>query len=872
MSDLSLPTLQAVLPALAPEALCVTATRRQMHELLRVQAQSEQALGKTVWKTAQVVPWEAYLKQVWSSVSQDTRALLDDATALRLWRSLISDSDSGSTLLDQRQTAQAAYRSYQLACQWQIPMESMRPQTPEEAAFKDWASRYQTLLADKGFIDNAQLSGLLLDQPIDVKRPLFVHGLGDAPPASRALMQHWSRLGQPVHTVQAPPIGITPRTKPVRSPEDELQACAAWVLARISLQPDARLVIQWPRLKDQAPALLRRLDDLLYPLSLRPGAPPERPYALASSMALSEFGVVHCALQLLELARSHVPLSRLSHVLRSPYLSGDETASGERAKLDVRLRADYQHEWHGEQLLHALKSGLMKPLQPLTPLLESLRTPTLLSLEAWASLFGRALNDAGWPGSRRLQSDEYQTVEKFKSALAELALRSRVLPALTLEQALDELLEVTRGIEFQPEAGNASVLFMDGPTNLGYPVEGLWVAGLDTTRFPASLQPDPFLPLQAQRDAGLPGASPVDGGKQAQRLLQDWQSWAGELVLSVAAFDGKAEQRPSPLLNGLEELPPQPVPSRYASLIRSLSSREPSPNDALPALLPGAPITGGSAALEDQAACAFRAALRGRFGVRELGDPGPGIAATLRGKLAHAALAHLWKDLKNSDTLNALNSTEQDDAVRLAIEAAKRELKDSLPVGRLADLEYQWLQRVIKRSLTVDSQRPAFTVIAIEQAMEFDFEGHALRIKIDRLDELSTGERVLIDYKTGRTVSQRWFEEPLRDVQLPLYAAHLSHTPQALVHAHLPVSCDPYKGRAEALGLTPGLTLTEIPYDDTIAAWRRQTQQLANDFIQGRAEVAPQPDACRYCSHAIVCRVVSDPAEASSAGEGNVHD
>ena len=37
-------------------------------------------------------------------------------------------------------------------------------------------------------------------------------------------------------------------------------------------------------------------------------------------------------------------------------------------------------------------------------------------------------------------------------------------------------------------------------------------------------------------------------------MLDDWRSWSGELVLSVAASSGGSEQRPSPLLRGVGTL------------------------------------------------------------------------------------------------------------------------------------------------------------------------------------------------------------------------------------------------------------------------------------------------------------------------------
>jgi exodeoxyribonuclease-5 len=91
---------------------------------------------------------------------------------------------------------------------------------------------------------------------------------------------------------------------------------------------------------------------------------------------------------------------------------------------------------------------------------------------------------------------------------------------------------------------------------------------------------------------------------------------------------------------------------------------------------------------------------------------------------------------------------------------------------RLAVLEGQLLERVLFEWLHIEDGRSEFRVTGCEVEHRLDLEGIALRLVIDRIDQLSDGRQVIIDYKSGNTVGvASWADERLREPQLPLYAA-----------------------------------------------------------------------------------------------------
>ena len=65
--------------------------------------------------------------------------------------------------------------------------------------------------------------------------------------------------------------------------------------------------------------------------------------------------------------------------------------------------------------------------------------------------------------------------------------------------------------------------------------------------------------------------------------------------------------------------------------------------------------------------------------------------------------------------------------------------------------------------------RPSFTVDALEQPVEFEREGVRWTFRIDRIDTLAAGGRVVIDYKTGEVSTSKIYGVPLESPQLALY-------------------------------------------------------------------------------------------------------
>ena len=166
---------------------------------------------------------------------------------------------------------------------------------------------------------------------------------------------------------------------------------------------------------------------------------------------------------------------------------------------------------------------------------------------------------------------------------------------------------------------------------------------------------------------------------------------------------------------------------------------------------------------------------------------------------------------------------------------------------------------VLRKWLDIERQREPFAVEQREHAAQVRLAGLTFGVRIDRIDRLADGARVLIDYKTGLAAAD-WRGERPDNPQLPIYA--LLH-PEALAavaygrvnaaecsfvaEAERPAIFKPRGQRSPLEGMTSLAALIQV--------WSRRIEGLAAEFAAGWAAVAPTMRACKTCRLHGLCRV-----------------
>jgi RecB family exonuclease len=171
--------------------------------------------------------------------------------------------------------------------------------------------------------------------------------------------------------------------------------------------------------------------------------------------------------------------------------------------------------------------------------------------------------------------------------------------------------------------------------------------------------------------------------------------------------------------------------------------------------------------------------------------------------------------------------------------------------------------------LQLEKDREAFEGIGFEQEILPEIEGQTIRLIIDRVDRLASGQEIIIDYKTGKVDPKKWFGNRPEEPQLPLYATSAQNTPAAVAFGIIRDDGCLFKGVVRQSGLLPGLPKSdktnryladagnELP--QTIAGWRQVLNRLMADFMAGEAAIDPKLGlaTCQksYCKLQSLCRI-----------------
>ena len=152
-------------------------------------------------------------------------------------------------------------------------------------------------------------------------------------------------------------------------------------------------------------------------------------------------------------------------------------------------------------------------------------------------------------------------------------------------------------------------------------------------------------------------------------------------------------------------------------------------------------------------------------------------------------------------------------------------------------------------------------------------------LRLDRLDRLIDDTLLVIDYKSGNVSPSAWETPRPEDVQLPLYAGFALNADEVLgglAFAKVRPGMLEFAGRigdaAGTLfnGLKGASPLVKNPFTaEQLLDWRDCIQQLAQDFIAGRAEVNPReaPKTCECCGLQTLCRIQDSLPQFASEDE-----
>jgi len=851
---------------------------------------ARQAEGRTAWATPAIFSWEAWIRERWLERSRMGVMLLNPLQEQTLWERVIGKSQTGQGLLHATQLAAAAQQAYRLLASF--APEALRPAARsgwagDAATFSGWMTDFDARCRGEAVISPSRIALDLVDVLVEEARhdrpALLLVGFDRLTRAQRSVLNTWGKW----ETEEADEMAVPPATGQFLSSRDaaaEMAACVAWLRGKLAEDPKARLMVVTPGLRERRGELERALLNA----ADEQGKPLEFEFSLG--VPLGRLGASRAALMLLRWLDAPLSEAELDWLLTSGHsaMSRDEEIALAQAMRGLRQLGLERPEWPLDVFLDTRQadktaSGRIKVEVPgswavrMQAARDQLRKTALRqSPMEWARIASLLLEGMGWPGFRPQASVEFQARKRWEAVLescASLGFDGSMMQWAEFVSALGEAVAQTI---FAAESTDARVQVTEPLESAGQLADGIWFLGAHEENWPGRGSPHPLLPIGLQRDAEMPHASPQADWTLAEEATRRLLNSADEVVFSFPRQAGEGELRPSRLVvQRLGE--PQMLAELKAAAHPAWSEVF---DDWSQVPFVHARLGGGASTLARQSLCPFQAFATARLGAEDWAAAETGLNALQRGKLLHEVLHRVWGGVAKggiSTSAELAAITDLRAFVAGIVSAVMQESFDPergkivanrdfvrFP-ARFLSLEAERLTRLVVEWLGYERARLPFRVESTEVAREVTVAGVTMRVRLDRVDELPSGSKLIVDYKSSDVGPAAWRGDRPDDVQLPLYATYtVLDDLEGLVFARIRPADVAFSGRVrEAKGsLRPDLSnggslVKDALTDEQLTEWRSLIERLGEDFVAGRAAADPkdQVKTCGRCHLHAVCRI-----------------
>ena len=894
--------IKPIIEAVKEGALVLTVNTR-LGVYLRSSFDSEMLnQKKEAWATPEILKLESWLERLWAG-SEDARQLLTPERSKALWERVVTSDRifSGTKLLFTDGVVSDSYFAYTLANRYLINLSGPSIYlTPEASALKRWQRVYSDELKLLRAVDPPSLwkeaERIISSGEVPIAEKVVFSGFDRVTPANEKLVAALKSSG--VEVTYWPD---EPKDKPSLSDLDCLsgrvdlrkmadereEVTMAARFARAVAAEDKSVAILAPDLGRYS-----ALIESEFRAELEPGGvltdrllDVPRAYNAALNKKLSEHAIVKSALDILSIDGASIELGRLFPILTSPYFAASDDEALALARIESALRRENRFTVTLKYLSWRLSGNESRRLvgfkKKLTGWIESIKNGQRRELpSAWSNYFALFLAKPRWPSLElREESAEYQALVKFRELLKSFGTLDDIVGLLSRTSAIARLKRMAAEVRHQSEGAESLIKVMDTSEATVQEFDAIWILGAHDGAFPRDPSPNPFLPLELQRSRHVEHSSfEVELDFSIITLKRLITSIAGRdnIIASFPDFSGDKERRPSRLierLSGATVSDGAPRGSRLKDMLFDGRVLEDIPKEGLLPPLEGELLLGGASLLRDFSACPFKAFASYRLLAKGIDEPEPGLSPMERGVIVHEALELFWKEVGSGEALHELFRTERIvEKVRSLVNETLKEERAKYP-DRLhhLNLEARRVEALLIAWLTeVELKRGDFTVLEVEKKEPITVGGLKVDVKIDRIDSINGGQKVLIDYKSGSASTSRWLPPRPIEPQVPLYT--MTGDFDGVAFAVVRPGEHKFKGVARDVCMLPGVKSFELSeirkkledvegFDELLLKWRESITALGEGILSGNVQVDPakrrgSDQPCKYCDFATLCRVL----------------
>lgn len=912
------------------QILILTPNRRLSRFVMAQYGLYQSSKGHKAWPTFPCMSLNSWYQILWEemcfspSSDIDCHLQMNTSQEVSIWLDIICSNSDGLELFNPSAAASACRRAWHTLVQWKAQCDTNLEAEPGASQeFIAWIKAYKALCKQKGLIDSPSAINLLIESIREevclIPEKIVLFAFDDVNPQLKHLCGIAEQRGTVVEEFSI--ARKTQRLCRVALPDVDMEitTAARWASAIIRSDPDASVGIVVPQLLPLRSKVERIFTEVFEPQYVMPESERHASgFNISAAIPLSSTPPVAAALLALKLNFHELEIEDVSKILHSPFI-GEVKEIPSRALFDSTLRErtnkirvsslrqmaggfinKYPSNIGAEKIVNenddAHVSLIMDFYQRLQGLHKSLRgVPKKQSPSLWATLFADQLAILGWPGSRALDTLEFQQVEIWQQSLSQLNTFDYIFPEVSLAKCIELLERIAFDTQFQAQTYDSSVQILGVFEAAGMAFDYLWVMNFDNESWPPPINPSSLLPQAMQKREVMPMASVERELMLSKQLTERFKSSACHVVFSYCDADGDKQLQASPLIEDVAVLQYDDLslsPNiEYLDTIFKQGGIEAFVDSCGPRITNPKLVRGGTQILKDQAACPFRAFAHHRLKARAFDSAVTGLNAAERGILIHSALEIIWKKLRYQKRLLELDDAGVDSIIGEGIDKSfdlieRSSLDGKNLIGeRLKQLERERIHKLLRAWFELEKQRAPFTVIFSETKKTLHLAKLPIHIRYDRIDKLEDGSLFIVDYKTGKLETRSWAGDRPDEPQVPIYGVANREKVSGVAFGQINVDQIAYKGISENPDSIPGVPTPEIltrlalpdSWPEILDHWRDVLESLAKEYIAGFADVKPKHNAlsCRYCSLHSLCRIkeyieVDEDEEESSAEEGRV--
>lgn len=888
---------------LIPNTITICSTARLVRGVALQHQQQALERGVEQWQAVEICTLQQWLDALTSEASllgllpQDALPVLTLSTVAEgyLWEQAIETclaKHEAAALFDIRAMAKSAIEANNLMLNWQLAEADINHDfiTQETRQFLRWRHTFEALCAKQNAIELARLTSLQIvlfaqyQKQITNELALPSHiklaGFDRITPLESQLFDLLKACGVQVEVLAINTFSdVAINYFAALDANGECRAAVAWAKQKLAENPKAQLAIISPALGSIRRELADLLDDTFHPETVHSSLyESPRCYDFSLGLALTEYAIVHSALQLMRVASSKADFifDEVTPFLQDVYW-GNQQELDARAQLDAHMRRNMSASYSLDALIKQASKlqsngvALDELLENLTQILRfqnqtSNSAKQRQPLSAWVTSFVQLLDELHWAKTRSLSSHEFQTRNSFLKCLKELGRLDAIFGNVTASVAVQKITELCNSEMFQAETkGDIRIQILGLLETPAVQLDAVWALNMNDQHWPPAVKLNPLLPADLQRNRGTPNASAAVQSQFASLVHARLMTCAPEVVFSYAMKEDERELRPSPLLQN-DVIYQQP--NTIATLAESLAQPavlQMLDDSKAPAVLPDENVRGGVGLFAAQAKCPAWAFYQYRLGAVKLETPVDGLDTMSRGSLLHKVLQLFWLDCASLSNLKALSQAQLIEKIDVAIEKSIEDLSAEISYHippQVLQIERNRLRQLVQVWLALELERTDFVVDACEKKFELDVEGLKLNLSIDRIDKLKEGGLVVIDYKTSAVVSNSsWADDRITEPQLPIYVVLALKYEQVVAVSFAKIRSDEIKfiGLSAEQDVLPKVTaLAKVTknspfqpfadWDVLLEHWYTSLTNIAQEIKEGVASVTVSNEAdLAYC-------------------------